>query len=95
MYLKASQWGPVGFGSVGFVFAGLDKSAIILAATVAQQLRHPDQLPTAVIRTAYVYAICVVPSPKLKLNVDFGVFEGAGVSLKAKDCPGGAISYSF
>jgi len=97
---NASQWGPVGFGSVGFVFAGPDRSAIIFAATAAQQPRHPDQLPTAVIRTAFVYAIRVVPSPKLKLNVDFGVFEGPGVispgvDLKAKDCPGGAISYSF
>jgi hypothetical protein len=36
----------------------------------------------------------------MKLNVDFGVLEGPGtiapgVDLKAKVCPGGAISYAF
>jgi hypothetical protein len=97
---NASKWGPVGFGAVAFVFQGPAKSAIILGAEIAQQPRHPDQLPNAVIRTAFVYALRVVPSPKLKLNVDFGILEGpgqiaTGVDLKAKDCPGGAISYSF
>jgi hypothetical protein len=97
---NASKWGPVGFGAVAFVFPGPAKSAIILGAEIAQQPRHPDQLPNAVIRTAFVYALRVVPSPKLKLNVDFGILQGpgqiaTGVDLKAKDCPGGAISYSF
>jgi hypothetical protein len=97
---NASQWGPVGFGAVAFIFQGPAKSAIILGAEVAQQPRHPDQLPTAVIRTAFVYALRVIPSPRLRLNVDFGVLEGpgviaTGVDLKAKDCPGGAISYAF
>jgi len=97
---NASQWGAVGFGAVAFVFQGPAKSSIILGAEIAQQPRHPDQLPTAVIRTAFVYALRVIPSPKLRLNLDFGVLEGpgqiaTGVNLKAKDCPGGAISYSF
>lgn len=97
---NASQWGAVGFGAVAFVFQGPAKSSIILGAEIAQQPRHPDQLPTAVIRTAFVYALRLIPSPKLKLNVDFGILEGpgliaTGVDLKAKDCPGGAISYSF
>jgi hypothetical protein len=97
---NASKWGPVGFGAVAFVFQGPAKSAIILGAEIAQQPRHPDQLPNAVIRTAFVYALRVIPSPRLKLNVDFGILEGpgqiaTGVNLKAKDCPGGAISYSF
>lgn len=97
---NASQWGPVGFGAVAVVFQGPAKSAIVLGAEVAQQPRHPDQLPNAVIRTAFVYALRVIPSPRMKLNVDFGILEGpgqiaTGVDLKAKDCPGGAISYSF
>jgi hypothetical protein len=97
---NASKWGPVGFGAVAFVFQGPAKSAIVLGAEVAQQPRHPDQLPSAVIRTAFVYALRVIPSPKMKLNVDFGVLEGPGtiapgVDLKAKVCPGGAISYAF
>jgi hypothetical protein len=97
---NASKWGPVGFGAVAVVFQGPAKSAIVLGAEVAQQPRHPDQLPNASIRTAFVYALRVIPNPKLKLNVDFGILEGpgqiaTGVDLKAKDCPGGAISYSF
>lgn len=97
---NASKWGPVGFGAVAFIFQGPAKSAIILGVEAAQQPRHPDQLPDAVIRTAFVYALRVLPSPRLKLNVDFGILEGpgqiaTGVDLKAKDCPGGAISYSF
>jgi hypothetical protein len=97
---NASQWGAVGFGAIAFVFQGPAKSTIILGAEIAQQPRHPDQLPDAVIRTAFVYALRVVPSPRLKLNVDFGILEGpgqiaTGVDLKAKDCPGGAISYAF
>jgi len=97
---NASKWGPVGFGAVAFVFAGPAKSSIILGAEVAQQPRHPDQLPNAVIRTAFVYALRVVPSPRLRLNADFGILEGPGtiapgVDLKAKDCPGAAISYAF
>jgi hypothetical protein len=97
---NASKWGPVGFGAVAFVFPGPARSAIVLGAEVAQQPRHPDQLPNAVIRTAFVYALRVIPSPRLKLNVDFGILEGPGqiapgVDLKAKDCPGGAISFAF
>lgn len=97
---NASKWGPVGFGTAAVVFPGPAKSAIVLGAEIAQQPRHPDQLPNAVIRTAFVYALRVIPSPRLKLNVDFGILEGPGqiapgVDLKAKDCPGGAISYAF
>jgi hypothetical protein len=74
--------------------------AVILGAEVAQQPRHPDQLPNAVIRTTMVYAARVVPSPKLPLNVDFGVLQGPGVvapgiDLQAKDRPAFAISYAF
>jgi hypothetical protein len=97
---NASKWSPVGFGAVAVVFQGPAKSAIVLGVEIAQQPRHPDQLPNAVIRTAFVYALRVIPSPKLRLNVDFGILEGPGeiapgVDLKAKDCPGGAVSYSF
>jgi hypothetical protein len=97
---NADHWQPVGFGAVAFVFQGPAKSSIILGVEVAQQPRHPATLPAAVIRTAFVYALRVVPSPKLRLNVDFGILEGPGViapgtDLRAKDCPGGAISYAF
>jgi len=97
---NASHWGPVGFGAAAVVFQGPAKSAIVLGAEMAQQPRHPDQLPNAVIRTVFVYALRVIPSPRLKLNVDFGILQGpgqiaTGVDLKAKDCQGVAISYAF
>jgi hypothetical protein len=97
---NASQWGPVGFGAIAFVFQGPAKSTIILGSEIAQQPRHPADLPSGTIRTAFVYALRVLPSPKLKLNVDFGILEGPGVisptaNLQAKDCPGGAISFAF
>ncbi len=88
------------FGNVAFVFQGPVHSTVILAVEVAPQPRHPDQLPDAVIRTTMVYAMRVLPSPKLRLNVDFGVLQGPGViapgtDLKAKDRPAFAISYAF
>jgi hypothetical protein len=97
---NADHWQADGFGAVAFIFQGPAKSTVILGAEIAQQPHHPDQLPTGNIRTAFVYALRVLPSPKLKLNVDFGILEGPGmiapgVDLKAKDCPGGAISYQF
>jgi hypothetical protein len=88
------------FGNVAFIFQGPVNSTIIFAFEVAPQPRHPDQLPDAVIRTTLVYAMRVLPSPKLKLNVDFGILEGPGViapgiDLQAKDRPAFAISYAF
>jgi hypothetical protein len=97
---NASNFGARAFGNVAFVFQGPAHSTVILGAEVAQQPRHPDQLPNAVIRTTMVYAARVVPSPKLPLNVDFGVLQGPGVvapgiDLQAKDRPAFAISYAF
>ncbi|WP_035352743.1 DUF3034 family protein [Edaphobacter aggregans] len=88
------------FGNVAFVFQGPAKSTVILGMEVAQQPRHPSELPNATIRTTMVYAARVLPSPKLKLNLDVGVLEGPGViapgvDLKAKSRPAFALSYAF
>jgi hypothetical protein len=97
---NAPDWGAQAFGNLAFVFAGPLHSTVILAGEVARQPRHPDQLPAAVIRTTMAYAVRVLPSPRLRLNVDFGVLEGPGViapgiDLKAKDRPAFAVSYAF
>lgn len=97
---NAPGWGTFGFGSVAFVFDGPVKSKIILAAEVSQQPNRIQNLPGAVIPTAMVYALRVLPSPRLPLNVDFGVLHGPGhiapgVDLKAELRPAFAISYKF
>ena len=97
---NAQDFGPRGFGNVAFIFKGPVRSTVILAAEVAQQPRHPDKLPDAVIPTTMVYAARVLPSPKLKLNFDFGVLQGPGniapgIDLKARARPAFAISYKF
>jgi len=97
---NASQWGPLAFGSMAFVFQGPVHSTVVLAVEAAQQPNHPDQLPTAVIPTTLVYALRVLPSPKLKLNVDVGVMQGPGriapgIDLQARNRPAFAISYAF
>lgn len=113
---NASLWGLGGnapdfsaraFGAVAFVFTGPGKSSIILASEAAQQ---PQKIKTTSaagvssgvfdIPTSLVYAVRVVPSPKHKLNLDFGVLQAAGkiapgVDLKARARVAFGISYGF
>jgi hypothetical protein len=113
---NSSLWGLGGnapdfsaraFGALAFVFTGPGKSAIILASEVAQQ---PQTIkPTSVsgatsanfdIPTSVDYAVRVVPSPKHKLNIDFGILQAAGritptVDLKARARAAFGISYGF
>jgi hypothetical protein len=113
---NSSLWGLGGnapsfqaraFGAVGFVFTGPGKSAIILASEVAQQPK--TILLTAAngstsgafdIPTSVDYAIRIVPSPKHKLNLDFGVLQAAGriapgVDLQARARFAFGISYGL
>ncbi|MDE1154747.1 MAG: hypothetical protein PW735_03340 [Acidobacteriaceae bacterium] len=97
---NAPNWGAYAFGNAAFIFQGPVHSTIILGVEVAGQPHHPDQLPTGNIRTTMVYALRVLPSPTMKLNVDFGILQGPGeispgVDLKAKDRPAFAITYAF
>ena len=113
---NASLWGLGGnapnyearaFGALAFVFTGPGKSAIILASEAAQQ---PQKIKTTSaggvasgvfdIPTSLVYAVRVVPSPKHKLNLDFGILQAAGriaptVNLKARARVAFGISYGF
>ena len=113
---NASLWGLGGnspnfsaraFGALAFVFTGPGKSAIILASEVAQQpqtikLTSASGVSAGAfdIPTSIDYAVRVVPSPKHKLNVDFGILQAAGgiapgVDLKARARAAFGISYGF
>ena len=113
---NASLWGLGGnapdfsaraFGAVAFVFTGPGKSTIIFASEAAQQ---PQKIKTTSasgvtsgvfdIPTSIDYAVRFIPSPKHKLNVDFGILQAAGkiapgVDLKARARAAFGISYGF
>lgn len=97
---NAPEWAALGFGSVAFVLHGPAKSTVILAAEASQQPNHLQDLPGAVTPTTLVYAVRVLPSAKLRLNVDFGMLQGpgriaSGVDLQARARPAFAVSYKF
>jgi hypothetical protein len=113
---NASLWGLGGnspnyearaFGALAFVFTGPGKSTIILASEAAQQPKTIKQTAAngAVsgvfdIPTSVDYAVRIVPSPKHKLNIDFGILQAAGriapgVDLKARARAAFGISYGF
>jgi hypothetical protein len=113
---NSSLWGLGGnapdfsaraFGAVAFVFTGPGKSTIILASEAAQQPQTiKSTSKTGVtsgnfdIPTSIDYAVRVVPSPKHKLNIDFGILQAAGniapgVNLKARARAAFGISYGF
>jgi hypothetical protein len=104
---NAPDFSAQAFGAVAFVFTGPGKSAIILASEAAQQ---PQTIKTTSasgvssgvfdIPTSIDYAVRVVPSPKHKLNIDFGILQAAGriapgADLKARARAAFGISYGF
>jgi hypothetical protein len=106
---NSSLWGLGGnapdfsaraFGALAFVFTGPGKSTIILASEVAQQpqtIKLTDASGTTSaafdIPTSIDYAVRVVPSPKHKLNIDFGILQAAGVIETIPATDSTAISY--
>jgi hypothetical protein len=106
---NSSLWGLGGnapdfsaraFGALAFVFTGPGKSTIILASEVAQQpqtikLTDASGATSAAfdIPTSIDYAVRVVPSPKHKLNIDFGILQAAGVIETIPATGSTAISY--
>lgn len=107
---NAPDWQARAFGAVALAFAGPSKSSIIIASEAAQQPHHPygfdgtnGTLPLN-IPTTLVYAVRFVPSPKHKLNFDFGIAQIAGrvyssgttlVDLKARHQAAVQVSYGF
>jgi hypothetical protein len=114
---NAPNYSARAFGALAWVFTGPGKSTIILGSEVSQQpktilvtLTPANGGGTAGvldIPTSEVYAVRVVPSPKCKLNLDFGVLHAAGnigasptlpsveVNLKADARVAFALSYGF
>jgi hypothetical protein len=113
---NSSLWGLGGnapdftaraFGALGFVFTGPGKSTIILASEVAQQPKtikstaaNGSTAANFDIPTSVDYAVRIVPSPKHKLNLDFGVLQAAGriapgVDLQARARFAFGISYGL
>jgi hypothetical protein len=110
---NAELWGMGGnttgyqgaaFGSFAVVFKGPSKSLIAFASEAAQQPHHPKDFPTLNIPTTLTYAVRVFPTPKQKLNLDFGVAQiagevigtgSAGLNLKARHQVGAQVSYGF
>jgi hypothetical protein len=83
-----------GFGALAFEIPGPAKSTITPAIEVAQQPNHSlmgteiasepgasmkEEVGFGDIPTSEAYSVRIVPSPKLKLNVDAGVLHAAGI----------------
>jgi hypothetical protein len=100
---NAPDWEARAFGAVAFAFKGPDKSSLIFASEAAQQPHHPGENGTPLalnIPTTLTYCVRVVPSPKHKLNFDFGIAQIAGeiaqgTNLKARHQAGFQVSYGF
>lgn len=91
---NASLWGLGGnapnfearaFGALAFVFTGPGKSTIIAGSEVAQQpqrVKFTNANGTSYgaldIPTSIDYAVRVVPLPKHRFNLDFGILQSAG-----------------
>ncbi len=107
---NAPDWQARAFGAVALAFTGPSKSSIIFATEAAQQPHHPYYFdgstgaPPLNIPTTLTYAVRVVPTPKQKLNLDFGIAQIAGrvfssgttvVDLKARHQAALQVSYGF
>jgi len=100
---NAPDWEARAYGAVAFAFKGPDKSLIIFGSEASQQPHHPLGFSALNIPTTLTYCARVVPSPKHKLNVDFGVAQIAGyvmggstgLNLKARHQVGAQVSYGF
>lgn len=107
---NAPDWQARAFGAVAFAFAGPSKSSIVIASEAAQQPHRPygfdgtNGTPPLNIPTSLVYAVRFVPSPKHKLNFDFGIAQIAGrvyssgttlIDLKARHQAAVQVSYGF
>lgn len=87
---NASAWQGRAFGAVAFVLkVPATKSQVIVGSEFAQQPRHVQDLPGAVIPTTLTYFTRIVPNSEKPFNIDFGVAQAAGkiapgVDVKAR-----------
>ena len=102
---NAPDWQARPYGAVAFVFTGPGKSTIIFGSEAAMQPHHPLNFPTLNIPTTLTYCTRIVPSPKYKINIDFGVAQVAGrifndgagtvIDLKARNAWGSQLTWGF
>lgn len=102
---NAPDWQARSFDAVAFVFKGPAKSTIIFGSKFAQQPHHPLNFPTLNTPTTLTYCVRFIPSPKHKLNFDYGIAQVAGyvigsastepVNLAARHRAGFQKSYGF
>lgn len=98
---NASAWQGRAFGAAAVVLPGpARKSQIILGSEFAQQPRHIQDLPGAVVPTTLTYFARIVPNSEKPFNIDFGVAQAAGkiapgVDVKARAQFAMGITYRF
>jgi hypothetical protein len=105
---NAPDWQARPFGAVAFVFTGPGKSTLVFGSEASMQPHHPLGFTSATdpggvmlnIPTSLTYCTRIVPSPKHKINVDFGVAQIAGtiapgINLKARHTWGTQLTYAF
>lgn len=97
---NAPNWEARGFAAVAFVFTGPKRSTITVGSEAAQQPHHPMGFPVLNIPTTLTYCMRIVPNPKYKLNIDFGIAQVAGqveptVNLQARHQFGAQVTYGF
>jgi len=107
---NAPDWQARAFGAVALAFTGPRKSSIIFASEASQQPHHPyyfdgsTSAPALNIPTTLTYAVRFIPSPKHKLNFDFGIAQIAGrayssgttiIDLQARHQAAVQVSYGF
>ncbi len=105
---NAPDWQTRPFGALAFVVTGSAKSVFIFGSEAAMQPHHPMGFTSSAdiggvalnIPTTLTYCMRIVPSPKQKLNFDFGVAQiageiASGVNLKARHQFGAQVSYGF
>jgi hypothetical protein len=109
---NAPNWQARPFGALSFVFTGPKRSTLIFGSEAAMQPHHPlgftsltdiGGLPLN-IPTTLSYCTRIVPSPKQRVNFDFGIAQVAGqiygsgatgVNLEARHTWGIQTTYGF
>jgi len=110
---NAPDWQARPFGAVAFVFTGPGRSSLIFGSEAAMQPHHPSGYTSFTdigglplnIPTTLTYCTRITPSPKHKVNIDFGVAQVAGrifndgkgtiVDLQARHAWGSQVTWAF
>ncbi|MBL8205501.1 MAG: DUF3034 family protein [Blastocatellia bacterium] len=98
---NASAWQGRAFGAAAFVLKGpAKKSQVIVGSEFAQQPRHIQDLPGAIVPTTMTYFARIVPNSEKPFNIDFGIAQAAGkiapgVDVKARAQFAMGITYRF